>query len=69
MHLQFKVFINSKINPFVYRTLFTRKKIFGFYADISHKVFPITAQVFEVKLDHKPKTMQKVLNDIIANLL
>lgn len=68
-NLQFKVFSDTKIDSLVYRTLFTNRKIFGFYADISHKLVSVTSNVFQVELNNKPKTMHKILNYVITNLL
>ena len=68
-NLQFKVFSDTKIDSLVYRTLFTNRKIFGFYADIPHKLVSVTSHVFQVELNNKPKPMHKILNYVITNLL
>lgn len=68
-YLHFKVFSDAKIDSLVYRTLFTNRKIFGFYADIPHKLVCVTSHVCQVELNNKPKTMHKILNDVVTNLL
>lgn len=68
-YLQVEVFSDAKINSLVYWTLFTSREIFGFYADIPHKLICVTAHVFQMELNNKPKPMHKIPNNVIFNLL
>ena len=68
-YLQLKLFWDAKIEFLVYWTFYIQREIFGFHTHITHKLVGFTAQVFQMELNHKPKTMQEILNDGIVNLL
>lgn len=68
-YLALKVFCDAKTEFLVYWAPSTLLKIFGFHADITHKLVIFTANMFQVKFNHKPKPMDKILNDVVLDLL